>query len=102
MECLLCLLSGQCKTLVTRAIAYCGPQPLGVEIGPRTYRMAGVQLDGIAQAMLPRLPSRGWRLLCDGFGSKAVVRRQRSARRPFTLTAWSSATADIEPAARCR
>jgi len=56
---LLCLLSGQCKTLLTRATAYCGPQPLGVEMGPRTYRMSGVQLDGIAKAMLPRLPSRG-------------------------------------------
>jgi len=32
-------------------------QPLGVEMGPRTYRMAGVQLGGIAKAMLPRLPS---------------------------------------------
>src|SRR5215469_7900003 len=59
MEYLLCLLSGQCKTLVTRAIAYCGPQPLGVEMGPRAYRMAGVQLDGIAKAMLPRLRSAG-------------------------------------------
>jgi hypothetical protein len=58
MEYLLCLLSGQYKTPVTRAIAHCGPQPLGVEMGPRTYRMAGVQLDGIAKAMLPRLPSR--------------------------------------------
>jgi hypothetical protein len=59
MEYLLGLLSGQCRTLVTRAVADCGPQPLGVEMGPRTYRMAGVQLDGIAQAMLPRFPSRG-------------------------------------------
>src|SRR6516225_12168094 len=47
---LLCLLSGPCKTLVTRAIAHCGPQPLVVEMGPRTYRMPGVQLDGIAKA----------------------------------------------------
>ena len=34
--------------------------------------MPGVQLDGIAKAMLPRLPSREWRLLGetnDGFGS---------------------------------
>jgi hypothetical protein len=59
MEYLLWLLSGQYKTLVTRAIAYCGPQPLGVEMGPKTYRMPGVQLDGIAKTMLPRLPSRG-------------------------------------------
>jgi hypothetical protein len=71
MEYLLCVLSGQCKTLVTRAFAHCGPQPLGVEMGPRTYRMAGAQLDRIAKAMLPRLPSRGMAALGetnDGFG----------------------------------
>jgi hypothetical protein len=45
--------------------------------------MPGVQLDGIAKAMLPRLPSREWRLLGetnDGFGSESSRRLNDSVR----------------------